>query len=79
MEAEKKRLREEKEAREKAEREKQSENFMFLRLFKHLVQQNKHTELHREMLFSHKHFNVVDTFRMFDGDKDGTIDAQEIA
>lgn len=79
MEAERKRQREEQEAREKAERERQCEQFMFLRLYKQMVAQNKHVESLRETLFSHNNFNLVDVFRMFDANKDGVIDAQEIA
>lgn len=75
MEAEKKREKEEKEAREKAEQQKQCEQFMFLRLIKQLIKQNKHVESLREMLFSHKHFNLQDTFRHFDADASGVLDA----
>jgi len=42
------------------------------------VKQNKHVENLREMLFSHKHFNLVDMFRFFDSDNSGTIDAEKI-
>lgn len=75
IEAEKKRIQEEKEAREKAERERQTEQFMFLRLIKQLIKQNKHVESVRELLFSHKHFNLQDTFRHFDADASRVLDA----
>ena len=51
---------------------------MFLRLIKLLVKQNKHIENLREMLFSHKHFNLVDTFKLFDSDNSGTLDAHKL-
>lgn len=51
---------------------------MFLRLVKCLIKQNKDIESFREMLFSHKHFNLSDAFRHFDTDCTGVLDAQKI-
>lgn len=52
---------------------------MFLRLIKLLLKQNKHIESFRELLFSHKHFNLADTFKLFDDDCTGVLDAQKFA
>lgn len=79
MVAEKKRIAEEKEAKEKAEQQKQCEQFMFLRLVKQLLKQNKQVETLRELLFSHKFFNLQDTFKHFDADASGVLDAEKIA
>lgn len=51
---------------------------MFLRLIKQLLKQNKQIESLKEMLFSHKYFNVAETFALFDEDGDGTVNAQEL-
>lgn len=48
---------------------------MFLRLIKLLLKQNKNIESLRELLFSHKHFNLADTFKLFDTDGEGAIGA----
>lgn len=49
---------------------------MFLRLIKLILKQNKQIESIRELLFSHKYFNLVETFRLFDSDEEGAISAK---
>jgi hypothetical protein len=51
---------------------------MFMRLIKQLLKQNKQIESLKEMLFSHKYFNITETFALFDEDGDGVINAQEL-
>lgn len=40
-----------------------------------LLKQNTHIESLRELLFSHKFFNLVDSFHLFDTDGEGKLSA----
>lgn len=51
---------------------------MFLRLIKLIIKQNKHIESIRELLFSHKYFNLAETFALFDINGNGKISPDEL-
>lgn len=51
---------------------------MFLRMIKLLLKQNKQVEVLRELLFSHRYFNIQETFELFDEEGLGNVDAEQI-
>lgn len=51
---------------------------MFLRLIKNIFYQQRQVESLREVLFSHKSFNVSEAFNLLDADKSGSIKEEEI-
>ena len=70
---------EEKERAEKLEKERQVENFMFLRMIKLMIKTNRLLEDSRAALFSHKTFSLEDSFNLFDVNENGRLTNEEIA
>ena len=50
---------------------------MFLRLIKLMLKNQRQIEIAREVLFSHKTFDVQECFRLFDDKNEGAIPAQQ--
>jgi len=78
IEAEKQKLREEKEREDQLEKERQVENFMFLRFIKLLIRSNRQIEDAKNSLFQHKTFSLEESFRLFDFNNDGHVSTQEL-
>ena len=68
----------EQERTDKLEKERQVENFMFLRMIKTMVKTNRQLEDSRACLFSHKTFSLEDSFKLFDINQNGRIAVEEI-
>lgn len=64
--------------RAQQEKERSVENLMFLRFLKAVLQQSRHVESLKSVLFSHKGFTVEEAFALIDSDKDGTIELEEV-
>lgn len=73
------RERAEKERLEQIEKERQVENFMLLRLIKTIISANRRLEDVKVSLFSHKLFNLRDSFAMFDLNSSGRVSVNELA
>jgi Ca2+-binding EF-hand superfamily protein len=65
-------------ARIEALKAEQIENAMFVRYLKQVMTVERQNESLREMLFSHKTFNVQEAFALLDADCSGDIDAAEM-
>ena len=63
---------------EKLEKERQVENFMFLRMIKMLIKTNRLLEDSRAALVAHKTFSLEESFKLFDVNENGRITAQEL-
>lgn len=50
---------------------------MFLRLIKLILKNNRQIEIAKEVLFSHKTFDVDECYRLFDDQNAGSITAEK--
>jgi len=60
------------------EKERNVTNFLFLRLLKSILKDQRHIESLKQLLFSHRGFSIDEAFGQLDSNEDGLISGKEI-